>query len=157
MRFTLIKDLKKDRAMRPILSGLLLFMLLYIIADIVVKQQTIGLSSDAVALTLYGNAEEFLDPITESVFLESLHAEVFFLMMILLTLSAVFVRLRSQKRFSLLLLNITMSSALLALITLALSYFFSASFINFYVATFFLWHIGSLLMILLSLWSLNRA
>jgi hypothetical protein len=143
--------------MRPILSGLLLFMLLYIVADIVVKQQTIGLSSDAVALTLYGNAEEFLDPITESVFLESLHAEVFFLMMILLTLSAVFVRLRSQKRFSLLLLNITMSSALLALITLALSYFFSAIFINFYVATFFLWHIGSLLMILLSLWSLYRA
>jgi len=157
LRFTLIKDLKKDRMMKPILGGLLLFILLYIVADIFVKQQTIGLFSAEVALTLFGNTEEYLDPISKAVFLETLHGEVFFLMMILLTLSAVFVRLRAQKRFSLALLNITMSSALLALLSLAFAYFFSQSFINLYVLTFFLWHIGAFLMTILSLWSLYRA
>jgi len=143
--------------MKPILSGLLIFMFLYIVADIFVKQQTIGLSSSEVSLTLFGNTEEFLDPISKAVFLETLHAEVFFLMMILLMLSAVFIRLRAKKRFSITLLNITMTSALLALLSLALAYFFSASFINLYVVTFFLWHCGALLMSALSLWSLYRA
>jgi hypothetical protein len=147
LRFTLIKDLKKDVTMKPILTGLLAFILLYVSADVVVKEQTIGLFYDEITLTLFGSAEEFL---------EFLHAEIFFLMMILLTLSAIFIRLRSQNKFSLLLLNITMSSALLTLVTLGLSYFVSASFINIYVVTFFLWHIGSIFMILLSLWSLSR-
>jgi hypothetical protein len=156
LRFTLIKDLKKDVTMKPILTGLLAFILLYVSADVVVKEQTIGLFYDEITLTLFGSAEEFLDPMSKASFLEFLHAEIFFLMMILLTLSAIFIRLRSQNKFSLLLLNITMSSALLTLVTLGLSYFVSASFINIYVVTFFLWHIGSIFMILLSLWSLSR-
>jgi len=153
VRFTLIKDLKKDRSMKPILMGLLLFMLLYLLADFFVKSASIGLLSDAVTLTLIGNVDEYLDPIAEASFLEHLHTETFFLMLLLLTLSAVFIRLNSTRKFSLTLLNTTMLSALLSLISLAMAYYISLSFVTLYVITFFLWHIGALLMTLLSLWS----
>jgi len=143
--------------MRPILSGLLIFISLYIFADFFVKNATIGLSKCALNTTLFGNSEEFIDPIMQSVFLEHLHTETFFLMMILLTLSAVFMRLWAERPFSLILLNITMLSALLSLISLAMSYYVSASFVNLYVSTFFLWHIAALCMSLLSLWRLFRA
>ena len=154
MRFTLIKDLKKDKGMQPILIGLLLFIVLYIFADFVVKYSSIGLFSDALTLTILGDADQFLDPINKSSFLELIHAEIFFLMMILLTLSAVFMRLHATKKYSILVLNVTMISAIFSLITLTLSYFVSINFINLYVVSYFTWHIGALYMSLLSFWGL---
>jgi len=154
LRFTLIKDLKKDKGMQPILIGLLLFIVLYIFADFVVKYSSIGLFSDALTLTILGDADQFLDPINKSSFLELIHAEIFFLMMILLTLSAVFMRLHATKKYSILVLNVTMISAIFSLITLTLSYFVSINFINLYVVSYFTWHIGALYMSLLSFWGL---
>ena len=143
--------------MRPILSGLLIFISLYIFADFFVKNATIGLSSSAVNTKLFGNMDEFIDPMMQSVFLEHLHTETFFIMMILLTLSAVFMRLFAERAFALTLLNITMLSALLSLIAIGLSYYVTASFVHLYVISFFVWHIAALLMSLLSLWRLFRA
>ena len=140
--------------MQPILIGLLLFIVLYIFADFAVKYSSIGLFSDALRLTILGDADQFLDPINKSSFLELIHAEIFFLMMILLTLSAVFMRLHATKKYSVLVLNLTMISAIFALITLTLSYFVSISFINLYVVSYFTWHIGALYMSLLSFWGL---
>lgn len=157
MRFTLIKDLKKDSSMRPILNGLLLFTLLYLIADTLVIQSSFGLSIEDVKKSLYGDMDEFLDPMSHSIFLELIHTQIFFMMMILLTLSAVYIRLSIKKKFSLFIVNTLMISALLTLITLALSYYISAEFIPLYLFSFFLWHGVAFYMSLFSLWSLNFA
>lgn len=152
MRFTLIKDLKKDTTMKPILVGLLLFTLLYLISDIFVKESSFGISIDTVNTSLFGNEEEFIDPLSKSSFLEFWHMQIFFMMMILLTLSAVFVRLVSKAK--LLLLNLLMISALLSLVSLFGAFFLSGAFVQIYVVTFFAWHIFAIYMILASLWSL---
>ena len=157
MRFTLIKDLAKDRSMKPIINGLLLFTLIYLVSDFYVSNATIGLSFEAVKNTLYGNMDEFLDPISEAIFLEYIHAQIFFMMMILLTLSAIFARLTKQTSFSILIINVLMISALSTLLTLGLSYFSSEEFITPYTTLFGLWHIVALYMILHSLWGLNFA
>lgn len=157
MRFTLIKDLKQDNSMRPILSGLLLFTLLYIFADVFVVKNTLGLFTEEIHKTLYGDIDEFLDPMSVSIFLEFIHSQIFFMMMILLTLSAIYIRLAFQKRFSILIVNILMISGLLMLIFLGLSYYVGAEFILFYLLAFFTWHIVALYMTLFCLWSLNIA
>lgn len=154
MRFTLIKNLEKDGAMRPILSGLLIFMFLYLVVDIFVKEANFGLFTESVASTLFGDEEEYLDPISKASFLEFIHTEIFFIMMILLTLSAVFVRLCSKSKVNLLLLNVVMVFALASLISLGGAYFYSSLFISFYVWSFFIWHIGAFYMIVYSLWKL---
>jgi len=138
--------------MRPILTGLLLFTLLYIISDFFVKYSSFGLLPHAIELTLFGSEEEFLDPITKASFLEFWHIEIFFLMMILLTLSAVFARLSSKSRI--LITNIVMISAFVSLVSLALAFFASKIFIWLYVISFFLWHIFASYMALFSLWKL---
>lgn len=155
MRFTLIKDLKKDTSMRPILTGLLIFTLLYLISDIFVKYSSFGISTDAVKLTLFGNEEEFIDPISESSFLEFWHMEIFFIMMILLTLSAVFIRVSNKSNKDIFLTNITMISAIISLISLIGSFYLSSAFIEIYVVTFFTWHIAAIYMSLFSIWKLN--
>lgn len=155
MRFTLIKDLSNEGSMKWVLSTLLVFSSLYISLDIFVKKISFGVSTLRVKQTLFGDEEEFLDPITESTFLEFIHTEIFFIMMILLTISAIYIRMASKSKSSLFVLNFTMISALTSLVTLALSYYISESFIAIYIGTFFLWHIFSVYMSLFSLWNLH--
>ncbi|MEA2099314.1 MAG: hypothetical protein U9P72_04205 [Campylobacterota bacterium] len=155
MRFTLIKDLKKDDSMRVVLLGLLVFIFFYLISDMFVKYNSFGISASMVELTLFGDEEEFLDPITQASFLEFIHTEIFFIMMILLTLSAVFIRLATRSKINIFLVNLTMISALVSLISLAFSFYISSFFINFYIVTFFMWHILSFYMSLYSLWQLK--
>lgn len=154
MRFTLIKDIKQDKMMSPILSGLLIFTILYLISDILVKYYGFGIFPSDVYLTLFGNEEEFIDPITKSSFLEIWHMEIFFIMMILLSLSAVFIRLCKSNFINILILNIVLLSSIISIISLVLSFFISDSFILSYVFCFFIWHIGALYMAIYSLWNL---
>ena len=116
-----------------------------------------GLSVSTVSTTLFGNADEFLDPMNESVFLEFIHMQIFFLMMILLTLSAVYARLLHKKSKTVLMLNILLLAALLSPITLMSAYFYSAEFIGIYLFAFFTWHIVAFYMTTASLWELNCA
>ena len=151
MRFTLIKDLKQDTMMKPILSGLLIFTLLYLISDIFVKSSSFGIFEEMIKATLLGNESEFLDPITTSAFLEFWHMEIFFIMMILLTLSAVFIRLSGAKGFNIIIVNAVMISALISLVALGFSFFVNAAFVQLYVFSFFTWHICAVYMSLYSL------
>lgn len=155
MKFTLLKSLKQDSMMKPILSGLLIFTILYLISGILVKHSSFGLFELAIQTTLLGNEEEFLDPMSTASFLEFWHMEIFFIMMILLSLSAVFIRLCKNSRLNIVLLNLALLSALTSLISLVLSFYLSSSFIIFYVVSFFTWHLIALYMSVFSLWNLH--
>lgn len=152
MKFTLINNIKKDKAMRLILTGFLSFILLYIISDVLVKAFSFGISVETINITLFGSEENFIDPITKASFLEFWHVEIFFMMMILLTLSAIFIRLANRSRTFM--TNTLMLSAITSLVAIALAYFVSAIFIYLYVITFFIWHLIALYMILYSFWKL---
>ena len=143
--------------MKPLLNGLLLFIFLYIIFDVFVKSHTMGISLTTVSTTLFGNTDEFIDPMNKSLFLEFVHMQIFFLMMILLTLAAVYLRLLHQKRNTLVVLNILMLSALLSPVALVTAYFYPTEFIGIYLFAFFSWHTVALYMTLSSLWELNIA
>ncbi|UCM99311.1 hypothetical protein LCX93_07125 [Sulfurimonas sp. SWIR-19] len=157
MRFTLIKNLKKDSTIKPMLNGLLIFMLLYFAAEVFVDYSNFGLSYEQVKFTLFGDEENFLEPISQASFLEYIHTKIFFMMMILLTLSAVFIRLSSRDSLKLFCLNSVMISALTMLITLPLAYYTSPFFTYIYLLTYYVWHLCAFYMVLHSLWSLNFA
>ncbi|EHP31085.1 hypothetical protein SMGD1_2563 [Sulfurimonas gotlandica GD1] len=152
MKFTLINNIKKDNAMRLILTGFLSFILLYIISDVLVKSFGFGISVETINITLFGSEENFIDPITKASFLEFWHVEIFFMMMVLLTLSAVFIRLANRSRTFM--TNTLMISAITSLTAIALAYFVSAIFIYLYIITFFIWHLSAVYMILYSFWKL---
>ena len=154
MKFTLIKDVKGDSLMRPLLGGLLLFILLFLSADIVLKNDHIGLTATQLSQTLFGNEEEYIEPVTEHFLLELMHSDIFFIMMTLLTLSAVYARLCQNKRLRLININITMTAALLSIIFLPLAYYVSALFIMPFIISFYTWHLMALMMTISSLYYL---
>ena len=154
LRFTLVKNLKKDTHMSNILKGLLFFILLYLISDFFVKYFTIGLLPDALLFSFMGNEEEYIEPMGIASFLELWHTEIFFIMMILLTLSAIYIRVVSNVKHYKFTLNVVMISALISLVSLPLAFYVSQNFIYIYFITYFLWHLGAIKMTLRSLWKL---
>lgn len=138
--------------MKPILGSLLLFFVLYLLADFFVKQSGFGIFFKTIKDTVYGNAEEFLDPIDYSVFLEFWHMEIFFTMFIVFILSTIFIRLFSTQKIFLRILNSLMISALLSLSFLPLSYFYHFDFLIYgFVLSFWSWHLIAILISILSL------
>ena len=154
MRFTLIKDLKKEKAMVLLLRFLLLFIFLYTITNIFVKSSTLGLSVTNVTLTLFGSEENFIDPLGTASFLELIHTEIFFVMMVSFILSAIFIRIATKSIINRLLVNFLMLFALGELISLGLAYFVSDSIIIEYLICFYIWHALLLYMTLYSVWRL---
>lgn len=154
MKFLLVKDLKSDRHFKPIITGLLLFTLLYLTADIFVKYNSLGVTPTKLTATLFGNEEEYLDPMQTSVFLENWHMEIFFMMMILLSLGAVFVRVCGMAKKNIVITNVTLISAFASLIFLMGAFFYLDWLIFLYLVSFYLWHLGSFFMVTFSLWKL---
>ena len=140
--------------MRPILGGLLLFILLFLSADVLLKNDHIGLTPTQLSQTLFGNEAEYIEPATEHFLLELMHSDIFFMMMTLLTLSAVYARLCQNKTIRIVNINATMISALLTVLFLPLAYYLSAHFILPYIIAFYAWHILALFMAIASLYYL---
>ena len=153
MKFTLVKNIQKDSAMSLILKGFLIFILFYLIADVLVMKSNFGITVESLSTTLFGNEEEYIDPLTEFALLEFWHTQIFFMMMILLTLNAIFIRMAKTSRV--LVTNILMISAIASLIALPLAFYTSTIFVDIYLLTFFTWHIVALYMIIYSFWKLN--
>ena len=153
MKFTLIKNIQKDSAMSLILKGFLLFILLYLIADVLVMNSSFGITVDTITTTLFGNEEEYIDPINEASFLEFWHTQIFFVMMVLLTLNAIFIRVANRSRV--INTNILMISAITSLISIVLAYYVSDFFVNVYIWSYFIWHTMALYMIVYSFWKLR--
>ncbi len=154
MKFTLVKDIKGDSLMRPLLGGLLLFMLLFLSADVLLKNEHIGLTPTHLSQTLFGDEEAYIEPATEQFMLELIHSDIFFMMMTLLTLSAVYARLCQNKTIRIVNINATMISALLTVLFLPLAYYLSAWFVLPYIIAFYSWHILALFMAIASLYYL---
>jgi len=140
--------------MRPLLGGLLLFMLLFLSADVLLKSDHIGLTPSTLSQTLFGNEEEYIEPATEHFLLELMHSDIFFMMMTLLTLSAVYARLCQNRTIRIVNINATMITALLSILFLPLAYYVSKSFVLPYILTFYSWHILALFMAVASLYYL---
>ncbi|QOY53046.1 hypothetical protein [Candidatus Sulfurimonas baltica] len=153
MKFTLVKNIQKDSAMSLILKGFLIFIFLYLIADVLVMKSSFGISIETINTTLFGNEETYADPLTESAFLEFWHTQIFFIMMILLTLNAIFIRV--AKRSRVIITNMLMISAIASLISLPLAFYASTIFVNIYLVTFFTWHLVAAYMVSYSFWKLH--
>ena len=154
MKFTLIKNLSQDSLMKSILNGLLTFIALYILSSAFVKHFSFGLFPSEIYSTLFGNEEQFIDPLTTSTLLEYWHSEIFFTMMVLLTLSTIFIRTNKESPIY---IHTIMIMAIISIISLPITYFISKNFVNIYSFSTLLWYFTALIMILKSLWKLNFA
>ncbi|MEA2110794.1 MAG: hypothetical protein U9P71_01970 [Campylobacterota bacterium] len=156
MKFTLVKDLAKDTLMRPLLTGVIFFLLLFLVSDLFQKESQIGLHVNSVNTTLYGNEEEFLDPISLEALLEIIHADIFFMMMTLLVLCAIYGRLASKSKKTYWIIHSVNISAFASVVLLLIAFKSSAIITPFWLLAVCFWHVLALMMSLESLYRLFR-
>jgi hypothetical protein len=157
VKFTLVKDLKSDDVMRPTLTSVLFFSFIYLITDFFVKHFGFGITPDAITLTLLGDEQQYLDPLDKNVFLEFWHSEIFFVMFISFIITTIYIRTSSASKIAIISVNIMLVSAIISLISLPLSFFYSELFVYPYVFSFYLWHLLGIVASILSLKVLNFA
>jgi len=157
MKFLVVKNINEDKNFKPLLGGLLLFMLFYLFVNIFLKHYSIGILPLDLANNFLGNEQTYLDPMELHVFLEFWHMDIFFMMMILLTLSAVYMRINKYSKLTLLTTHINLLSAFIYLSSLAMSYFFISWFVYLSFVSFVIWHLLSVYMTSISLYKLYFA
>ncbi len=156
MKFLIHNDLHSRPLMRLLLAGLQVFVLLFLLFDVVYKSEQIGFSYEDVTTYLFGSEALFIDAVVLKALLEMLHADTFFIMMVLLTLGSVYARICSSKRRALYAVHTVMIAAFVAIISLLAARYISEYFIGLWMVGFWLWHLGAAGMSLEILWQLRR-
>ena len=144
MKFLSQTSLHDNPFLKNLLGGLLVFITLFLLLDILLYHIQIGLSFENAITSILGNEEEFIEPILFDSLLVMIHSNLFFSMLILLILSAIWVRI--SKPNSKLFLHLLFILAILAPVFLLLGYFFGTLAIKIWVVLFLLWHFLALLM-----------
>ncbi len=141
MKFLVTKDLAHSTLLTYLISAVVCMLLLYIGFDAVLHAYVIGLDMHSVSVTLFGDVENFVEPILIDSLLLQVHIDLFMTLFALLILSSIYIRLYSSKPMTKWIVHLLFILGMLAPVTLILAYFVSALFTTMWLMSFILWHI----------------
>ncbi len=140
MKFLATKELKDNPFLKNLLAGLLVLITLFLLLDLLLHHVQIGLSFDSAITTLLGNEEEFIEPLLFDSLLIMIHTNLFFSMLLLLILSAIWIRVSKQPKDFKIFLHALFLLAIFAPIFLLFGYFFGELGVKIWVVMFISWH-----------------
>ena len=155
MKFLVTKDLAHSTLLSYLMGSIVFAILLYLGLDTVLHAYIIGLDMHSVSVTLFGDAENFVEPILIDSLLLQVHIDLFMTLFAILILSSIYIRLYSDKVMTKWIVHLLFIMGMLAPAALILAYLVSALFTAVWLIGFILWHVlASLvaLMILKKLW-----
>ena len=141
MKFLVTKDLAHSTLLSYLMGSVVFAILLYLGFDMVLHAYVIGLDMQSASVTLFGDVENFVEPVLIDSLLLQVHIDLFMTLFALLILSSIYIRLYSDKMMTKWVVHILFSLGILAPVTLLLAYFVSASFTAMWLISFVLWHI----------------
>lgn len=141
MKFLVTKDLAHSTLLTYLMSAVVFIILLYIGFDVALHAYVIGLDMQNISSTLFGDAENFVEPILLDSLLLQAHIDLFMTLFAILILSSIYIRLYSSKAMTKWIVHLLFILGMLAPVTLILAYFADALFVPVWLITFVLWHV----------------
>ena len=141
MKFLVTKDLAHSTLLSYLMGSVIFAILLYLGFDMVLHAYVIGLDMNSASVTLFGDVENFVEPVLIDSLLLQVHIDLFMTLFALLILSSIYIRLYSDKVMTKWVVHLLFSLGILAPVTLLLAYFVSASFTAMWLISFVLWHV----------------
>ncbi|WP_309498899.1 hypothetical protein [Sulfurovum sp.] len=141
MRFLVTKDLEHSTLLTTLMSAVVFAILLYIGFDAVLHAYVIGSDIQSISLTLFGDAENFVEPVLIDALLLQVHIDLFMTLFAMLILSSIYIRLYSSKAMSKWIVHLLFVFGMMAPITLLFAYFVGALFVPVWLIAFVLWHV----------------
>ncbi len=153
MKFLVTKDLAHSTLLTTLMSAVVFMILLYIGFDAALHAYVIGLDMQSISGTLFGDAENFVEPILIDSLLLQVHSDLFMTLFAIMILSSIYIRLYSDNAMTKLMVHLLFILGIFAPVALVLAYFANALFVSLWLITFVLWHV---LAFLLGIMILNK-
>jgi len=146
MKFLVTKDLAHSTLLTTLMSAVVFMILLYIGFDVALHAYVIGLDIQSISGTLFGDAENFVEPILIDSLLLQVHSDLFMTLFAIMILSSIYIRLYSGNAMTKWTVHLLFILGILAPVTLVLAYFANALFVSLWLITFVLWHVLAFLL-----------
>jgi len=146
MKFLLTKDLQHSSLLSKLMLGVCVTLFLYLGLDVVLHAYVLGADLTTLTNTLYGNEEEFIEPILLDVLLLQVHSDLFMSLFSIMIISSIYIRFYSANRSTKWLVHILFLLGLFTPAFLMLSYFTSVGFVMLWLGSFVLCHLLGMLM-----------
>lgn len=155
MRFLVTRE-KLSENWRKLLIGLMLFVSLFTVLDVVLHYHLIGLTPEVATVTLFGDEALFEEPILLGALLLHVHIDWFISMFVLLILAGVYIRLFEAKKNTAISVHLLFLGGVLSPLVLLASYFSSQLWIVYvWIGLFLFTHLLMLIMSLKIIWKLK--
>lgn len=141
MKFLVTKDLSHSRLLSYLMGSVVFAIFLYLGLDTLLHAHIIGLDMQSASVTLFGDAENFIEPVLIDSLLLQVHIDLFMTLFAILILSSIFIRLYSSKAMTKWIVHILFIMGMLAPIALLLAYYVNVFFVAVWLSSFILWHV----------------
>lgn len=146
MKFLVTKDLAHSSLLANLMSAVVFVLLFYLGLDVVLHGYVIGFDIPALQSTLYGNAENFEEPMLIDALLLQVHIDLFMTLFAVLILSSVYIRLFPKNKRTKKVVHAVFISGMTAPPALLLAYFTNMFFAYIWLVSFAVWHLSAALM-----------
>ena len=123
------------------MAGVSVALFFYLGLDTVLHAYVIGSDMLSITNTLYGNVEEFIEPILLDSLLLQVHIDLFMSLFSIMIISSIYIRLYSDKSVTKWLMHMLFILGLLAPLFLMVAYFTSIGFVYAWLVCFGLGHL----------------
>lgn len=141
MKFVITKELEHSKLLNTLMTGVSVALFFYFIFDLFLHMFLIGSSLSAIHNTLYGNMEEFIEPILLDTLLLQVHIDLFMSLMSLMILTTIYIRLFAEEKRTQGMVHLLFIVGLLSPLMLMAAYFGSKFFVYVWIVTFLLGHL----------------
>ena len=156
MRFIVTNELQKSIAIRWMIGGVMVLILLFLAGHLLLEAIQLGWRPNDVLQTVAGNEDEFIDPLPFDEILLRAHINLFFAMIVLAIGASAYVRIVPNSKQKILPITVIFSTALFAQISLILIRSFGLPAVWIWIVTSMLWHTVAGLMVIRTLWYLGH-
>jgi len=146
MKFLVTKDLAYSALLKNLIVGVCIALFFYFILDIVLHGYVIGFEFEDIIATLYGNTEEFIEPILIDSLLLQVHMDLFMSLLAVMTIASIYIRLFSTKKMTKWLVHSFFLLSLLSPIILMVAYLTSKIFVILWIGGFLAGHFLAMVM-----------
>lgn len=151
MKFLVTKDLEHSSLLGNLMAGVVFALFFFFLLDIVLHTYVLGLDVSTLSTTLFGNSDEFIEPILIDTLLLQVHVDLFMALFSIMIVASIYIRLHSKKMMTKWLVHVLFILGLFAPIFLMIAYFTNVWFVYIWLVTFILGHLLAMLLSLLIL------
>lgn len=141
MKFLVTKDLEHSTLLGYLMGSVVFMILLYLGFDVVLHAYIIGLDMQSISVTLFGDVENFVEPVLIDSLLLQVHIDLFMTLFAVMILASVYIRLYATKAKTKWVVHLLFILGILAPVALLLAYFVSEAFMLIWLVSFLLWHL----------------